>query len=32
MAEQREILWKKLLDWREDIEQLNDLIVIGVRI
>lgn len=32
MAEQREILWNNLLEWRGDIEQLDDIIVIGVRV
>lgn len=32
MAEQREILYNTLLDWRGNIEQLDDIIVIGVRV
>ncbi len=32
MADQREILWQTLLSWRGDIEQLDDIIVIGVRV
>ena len=32
MDEQREILYRTLLDWRGDIEQLDDIIVIGVRV
>ncbi len=32
MTEQKEILWNTLLDWRGDIEQLDDIIVIGVRV
>ena len=32
MDEQREILWNTLLEWRGDIEQLDDIIVIGVRV
>ncbi|RLD45588.1 MAG: hypothetical protein DRI86_05385 [Bacteroidetes bacterium] len=32
MADQKEILWQTLLSWRGDIEQLDDIIVIGVRV
>lgn len=32
MTEQKEILWKKILEWRGDIEQLDDIIIIGIRI
>jgi len=32
MADQKEILWRTLLEWRGDIEQLDDIIVIGVRV
>ncbi len=32
MAEQNEILWQNILDWRGDIDQLDDIIVIGIRV
>jgi len=32
MSEQKDILWKNILDWRGDIEQLDDIIIIGIRI
>ncbi|MCK5846021.1 MAG: SpoIIE family protein phosphatase [Bacteroidales bacterium] len=32
MADQREILWQNHIDWRGDIEQIDDIIVIGVKV
>lgn len=32
MTEQREILWNTILEWRGDIEQIDDIIVIGIKI
>jgi len=32
MSEQKEILWNTILEWRGDIEQIDDIIVIGIKI
>ena len=32
MSEQKEILWKNILDWRGEIEQVDDIIILGIRI
>jgi len=32
MEEQREILWNTILDWRGDIEQIDDIIIIGIKV
>ncbi len=32
MAEQKEILWNTILDWRGDIEQIDDIIIIGIKV
>lgn len=32
MAEQKEILWNTILEWRGDIEQIDDIIIIGIKI
>jgi serine phosphatase RsbU (regulator of sigma subunit) len=32
MLEQKEILWQTILEWRGEIEQVDDIIIIGVRV
>jgi serine phosphatase RsbU (regulator of sigma subunit)/Tfp pilus assembly protein PilF len=32
MDQQKEILWQTHLDWRKDVEQIDDIIVIGIRL
>ena len=32
MADQREILNKNIDDWRGDIDQVDDIIVLGIRV
>jgi serine phosphatase RsbU (regulator of sigma subunit) len=32
MAEQKEVLWEKFLEWRGDIEQVDDIIIIGIKV
>ena len=32
MAEQKKRLWENILEWRGEIEQVDDIIIIGIRI
>ena len=32
MNEQKEILWQTILEWRGDIEQIDDIIIIGIKV
>jgi len=32
LTEQKEILWQTLLEWRGEIEQIDDIIIIGIKV
>ena len=32
MEEQKEILWQTILEWRGEIEQIDDIIIIGIKV
>lgn len=32
MEEQKEVLWQTILDWRGEIEQVDDIIIIGIQV
>jgi hypothetical protein len=32
MEEQKNVLEKKLNDWKDDLEQVDDVLVIGIRV
>jgi serine phosphatase RsbU (regulator of sigma subunit) len=32
METQKEILWNTIVEWRGDIEQIDDIIIIGIKV